>query len=129
MGEKFKEFDDLDDMDPALAEFERNRRAYIQAMKRIRLENPNIALIDLETKAREEVVSSGPKSRAYYRAQATRKMAGKEDAKKAFSKQLAAEAEAERAAEEAAAAAAAKAEEKKDDGICRIFFDPPHYTV
>ena len=74
-------------------------------------------------------MSKGPKSRAYYRAQATRKMAGKEDAKKAFSKQLAAEAEAERAAEEAAAAAAAKAEEKKDDGVCRIFFDPPHYTV
>merc|ERR1712198_439056 len=127
--EKFKEFEDLEDMDPALAEFERNRRAYIQAMKRIRLENPNIALIDLETKAREEVMSKGPKSRAYYRAQATRKMAGKEDAKKAFSKQLAAEAEAERAAEEAAAAAATKAEEKKDDGVCRIFFDPPHYTV
>merc|ERR1719300_509955 len=96
-------------------------------MKRIRLENPDISLIDLETKAREEVMAKGPKSRAYYRAQATRKMAGKEDAKKAFSKQLAAEAE--RAAEEAAAAAAAKAEEKKDDGVCRIFFDPPHYTV
>merc|ERR1711884_168366 len=86
--EKFREFEDLDDMDPALAEFERNRRAYIQAMKRIRLEDPNISLIDLETKAREEVMSSGPKSRAYYRAQATRKMAGKEDAKKAFSNQL-----------------------------------------
>merc|ERR1719175_85993 len=127
--EKFREFEDLEDMDPALAEFERNRREYINAMKRIRLEDPNISLIDLETKAREEVMSKGPKSRAYYRAQATRKMAGKEDAKKAFSKQLAAEAEAERAAEEAAAAAAAKAEEKKDDGVCRLFFDPPHYTV
>merc|ERR1712038_1865572 len=129
MGEKFKEFDDLDDMDPALAEFERNRRAYIQAMKRIRLEDPTISLIDLETRAREEVMSSGPKSRAYYRAQATRKMAGKEDAKKAFSKQLAAEAEAERAAEEEAARKAAEAEVKRDDGVCRIFFDPPHYTV
>jgi solute carrier family 8 (sodium/calcium exchanger) len=127
--EKFKEFDDLDDMDPALAEFERNRRAYIQAMKRIRLEDPTISLIDLETKAREEVMSSGPKSRAYYRAQATRKMAGKEDAKKAFSKQLAAEAEAERAAEEEAARKAAEADVKRDDGVCRIFFDPPHYTV
>merc|ERR1719450_1314300 len=125
--EKFKDFDE--DVDPALAEFERNRREYISAMKRIRLENPDISLIELEAKAREEVVSKGPKSRAYSRAQATRKMAGKEDAKKAFSKQLAAEAEAERAAEEAAAAAAAKAEEKKDDGVCRIFFDPPHYTV
>merc|ERR1719163_1301193 len=74
--EKFNE--DLEDMDPALAEFERSRRAYIEAMKRIRLEDPNISLIDLETKAREEVMSKGPKSRAYYRAQATRKMAGKE---------------------------------------------------
>merc|ERR1712102_28190 len=119
--EKFKDFDE--DVDPALAEFERNRREYINAMKRIRLENPDISLIDLETKAREEVMAKGPKSRAYYRAQATRKMAGKEDAKKAFSKQLAAEAEAERAAAEA------KANEKKDDGVCRIFFDPPHYTV
>merc|ERR1719365_224123 len=125
--EKFKEFEDLEDMDPALAEFERNRRAYIQAMKRIRLENPNIALIDLETKAREEVMSKGPKSRAYYRAQATRKLAGKEDAKKALAKSLAAEAEAEKA--EAEAAAAEEAEEKKDDGVTRIMFDPPHYTV
>merc|ERR1719184_330385 len=35
--EKFKEFDE--DIDPALAEFEKNRREYITAMKRIRLEN------------------------------------------------------------------------------------------
>merc|ERR1719282_1217701 len=116
-------------MDPALAEFERNRREYINAMKRIRLENPNISLIDLETKAREEVISKGPKSRAYYRAQATRKMAGKEDAGKAFKKQLVAEAEAAKAEEEAAAAAIAQEEVKKDDGICRVMFDPPHYTV
>merc|ERR1719317_302881 len=98
-------------------------------MKRIRLEDPTISLIDLETRAREEVMSKGPKSRAYYRAQATRKMAGKEDAGKAFKKQLAAEAEAAKADEEAAAAEAAKALEKRDDGVCRIFFDPPHYTV
>merc|ERR1719410_3391430 len=116
--EKFKEFDE--DVDPALAEFERNRREYISAMKRIRLENPDISLIELEAKAREEVVSKGPKSRAYYRAQATRKMAGKEDSAKAFKKQLEAE---------AAEAAAAESEKKVDDGICRIMFDPPHYTV
>merc|ERR1712121_43793 len=125
--EKFN--DDLDDMDPALAEFERNRRAYIQAMKRIRLENPNIALIDLETKAREEVMSKGPKSRAYYRAQATRKMAGKEDAKKAFSRQLQAEAEEEKAKLSQEEAELAATLEKKDDGVCRLMFDPPHYTV
>merc|ERR1712198_203846 len=125
--EKFREFEDLDEIDPVLAEFERSRREYINAMKRIRLENPNISLIDLEIKAREEVMSKGPKSRAYYRAQATRKLAGKEDAKKAMGKALAAEAEAEKAAAEAEAAAAET--EKKDDGVTRIMFDPPHYTV
>merc|ERR1719412_2889108 len=125
--EKFKDFDE--DVDPALAEFERNRREYITAMKRIRLENPDISLIELEAKAREEVVSKGPKSRAYYRAQATRKMAGKEDSAKAFKKQLEAEVAAAQAAEEAAAAAQAESEKKDDDGICRIMFDPPHYTV
>merc|ERR1711971_246460 len=92
-------------------------------MKRIRLENPDISLIELEAKAREEVVSKGPKSRAYYRAQATRKMAGKEDSAKAFKKQLADE------VAEAAAAAQAESEKKVDDGVCRIMFDPPHYTV
>merc|ERR1712121_362510 len=106
-------------MDPALAEFERNRRACIQAMKRIRL----------ETKAREEVISKGPKSRAYYRAQATRKMAGKEDYNKAFKKQLAAENEAAKAEADAKEAELAVEDEKKDDGITRVMFDPPHYTV
>merc|ERR1739846_306823 len=125
--EKFKEFDE--DIDPALAEFEKNRREYITAMKRIRLENPDISLIELEAKAREEVVSKGPKSRAYYRAQATRKMAGKEDAGKAFKKQLADEVAEAQAAEAAAAAAQAESEKKVDDGVCRIMFDPPHYTV
>merc|ERR1719400_1041913 len=125
--EKFKDFDE--DVDPALAEFERNRREYINCMKRIRLENPNISLIDLEAQAREEVMSKGPKSRAYYRAQATRKLAGKDDAQKKLKAQLAAEAEAEKAAAEAEAAALEAEEGKKDDGIMRVMFDPPHYTV
>ena len=125
--EQFK--DNLEDMDPALAEFERNRREYINAMKTIRLENPDISLIDLEAKAREMVVSTGPKSRAYYRAQATRKMAGKEDAGKAFKKQLAADAEAEKAELAAEEAAEAATMVKKDDGVTRVMFDPPHYTV
>merc|ERR1719397_2472675 len=110
--EKFKDFDE--DVDPALAEFERNRREYINSMKRIRLENPDISLLDLEAQAREEVMAKGPKSRAYYRAQATRKLAGKDDAKKSMKAQLAAEAEAERQAqEEAEAAAAAETADKE----------------
>jgi solute carrier family 8 (sodium/calcium exchanger) len=125
--EKFK--DELEEMDPALAEFERNRREYINSMKRIRLENPDISLIDLEAQAREEVMAKGPKSRAYYRAQATRKLAGKDDAGKKMKAQIAADAEAERQAAEEAEAVEAAAAEKKDDGVQRVMFDPPHYTV
>merc|ERR1740137_163532 len=125
--EKFVDFDE--NMDPALVEFEKNRREYINTMKRIRLENPDISLIDLETQATEEVMAKGPKSRAYYRAQATRKMAGKEDSKKAFSKQLHADAEAEKAILSQEEAELAASLEKKDDGITRVMFDPPHYTV
>merc|ERR1711935_951425 len=68
--EKFKDFEDEENMDPALAEFERNRREDI---------NP----IELEMRAREEITSKGPKSRAYYRLQASRKLAGKTDPSKA----------------------------------------------
>merc|ERR1711937_758438 len=52
-----------------------------------------------------------------------------EDATKAFKKQLAAEAEAEKAALSEEEAALAASLEKKDDGVTRIMFDPPHYTV
>ena len=116
--EKFKDLDD--DMDPALAEFERHRREYINAMKRIRLENPNIDMGELEMRAREEVMSKGPKSRAYYRIQATRKLAGKQNLEKKLKEKLAEETEPTKEDEE---------DQKKDDGVMRVFFDPPHYTV
>jgi len=123
--EKFKDFEDDENMDPALAEFERNRREYINAMKRIRLENPDINPIELEMRAREEITSKGPKSRAYYRLQASRKLAGKTDPSKAAKEAMQRELEEAQAKE-----AEAEAEpEKVQDGVMRIFFDPPHYTV
>merc|ERR1719410_1607119 len=114
--EKFKDFDE-DNQDPALAEFEQSRREYINTMKRIRLENPDITPAELEMKAREEVMMKGPKSRAYYRMQASKKLAGKQDLNKKMKDQIAAEAEQN------------KEPEEKEDGVMRIFFDPPHYTV
>merc|ERR1739838_606512 len=125
--EKFKDFEDEENMDPALVEFERSRREYINAMKRIRLENPDINPIELEMRAREEIMSKGPKSRAYYRLQASRKLAGKGDPTKAAKEAMQRELEEEQARE--AAEAEAEVEEEKDDGVMRIFFDPPHYTV
>merc|ERR1712001_189664 len=122
--EKFKDFDE-DNADPAVAEFERNRREYINAMKRIRLEDPDISMAELEARATEEVMSKGPKSRAYYRMQASRKMAGKKDMDKALKEKLAAEAEAAKEQNEEKE----EEEEKKEDGVMRLLFDPPHYTV
>merc|ERR1712045_36034 len=123
--EKFKDFDD-ENTDPALAEFERNRREYINAMKRIRLENPDISMADLEARATEEVMNKGPKSKAYYRMQATRKLAGKQDLAKQMKAKLAEQAEADKAAENEDKDVE---EEKKEDGVMRLLFDPPHYTV
>ena len=123
--EKFKDFDD-ENTDPALAEFERNRREYINAMKRIRLENPDISMADLEARATEEVMNKGPKSRAYYRMQASRKLAGKQDLAKQMKAKLAEQAEADKAAENEDKDVE---EEKKEDGVMRLLFDPPHYTV
>ena len=60
-----------------------------------------------------------------FRLQATRKLAGKQSADKAFKERLAAEA----AEAEAEAEAEEVVEEKKEDGVMRILFDPPHYTV
>merc|ERR1712241_671149 len=68
----------------------------------------------------------GPKSRAYYRLQASRKLAGKSDPSKAAKEALQRELE-EAAAKDAEAEEVV--EEKKEDGVMRIFFDPPHYTV
>ena len=123
--EKFKDFDE-ENADPAVAEFERNRREYINAMKRIRLENPDIAMADLEARATEEVMSKGPKSRAYYRMQASRKLAGKQDLNKQLKARLAEQAE---AAKEEQVEGKEEEEEKKEDGVMRLMFDPPHYTV
>ena len=123
--ERFEELDE--NMDPAVLEFERHRREYINAMKRIRLENPDIDMVELERMAREEVMSKGPKSRAYYRIQATRKLAGTKNLDKKLKEKIMEDAHRERKSN--VGLETAEAEEEEDDGITRIYFDPPHYTV
>merc|ERR1719411_1162300 len=56
--------------------------------------------------------------------QASRKLAGKKDLDKALKDKLAAEAEANKEPE-----IKEEEEEKKEDGVMRLLFDPPHYTV
>ncbi|CAH8453604.1 unnamed protein product [Schistosoma mattheei] len=58
------------------SEFDRHRMDYVEAIKEIRKRNPNIGMKELEELAQMEVLNKGPKSRAYYRMQATRQLTG-----------------------------------------------------
>nr|CAX73975.1 solute carrier family 8 (sodium-calcium exchanger), member 2 [Schistosoma japonicum] len=58
------------------SEFDRHRMDYVDAIKEIRKRNPNIGMKELEELAQMEVLNKGPKSRAYYRMQATRQLTG-----------------------------------------------------
>lgn len=98
-----------------LAEFERHRKEYMEIMRDIRKKNPNIGMKELEERAEYEVMNRGPKSRAFYRIQATRKLTGGGNVAK---KQKAKEKSMDKIKVEA-----------PDDDITRIFFEPGHYTV
>jgi solute carrier family 8 (sodium/calcium exchanger) len=101
-----------------IREFEQNRREYITMLRELRKKHPNMDMEQIEAMARDEVLNKGPKSRAYYRIQATRKlMGGTNLMKKAQEENKAVKDEIK---EEVAPV---------DDHKIRVFFDPGHYTV
>lgn len=57
-------------------EYEKTRMEYIETIKDIRKHNPTIDPKELEELAQLEVLNKGPKSRAFYRIQATRQLTG-----------------------------------------------------
>ncbi|GIX86543.1 hypothetical protein CEXT_726831 [Caerostris extrusa] len=95
--------------------FEEHRMQYIQILRELRRKHPDATMEDIEMMAREEILDRGPKSRAYYRIQATRKLMGGTNLMKRKLEKI----------------------EKKDDEeskehkrqIVSICFDPGHYTV
>ncbi|XP_054709805.1 LOW QUALITY PROTEIN: sodium/calcium exchanger 3-like [Uloborus diversus] len=98
-----------------IREFEEHRMQYIQILRELRRKHPDATMEDIEMMAREEILDRGPKSRAYYRIQATRKLMGGTNLMKRKLEKI----------------------EKKDDEdakdekrhIVSICFDPGHYTV
>ncbi|VDM45426.1 unnamed protein product [Toxocara canis] len=107
-------------IDPALKAFEDNREAFIEIMREIRKKNPNIDPIELQKQAEYEMISRGPKSRAFYRVQATRRLIGGGDIiKKRLDKE-----------HHKSLDAIIQAQEKQArENTCRIYFDPALYTV
>lgn len=100
-------------------EFEEHRREYIQLLRELRRKNPDKSMEELELMAREEILERGPKSRAFYRLQATKKLTGGGNLiRKRVDRPDGPEKEESK-------------EVVREDSTssCRIFFDPAHYTV
>lgn len=110
-----------EEMDETIREFEENRREYIHLLRELRKKHPDLDMKAIEALAREELANTGPKSRAFYRIQATRKLTGGANlVKKAI----------DRTSSDLNQVVTSPSQENKvDDGIVRIFFDPCHYTV
>lgn len=103
-------------------EFEDSRREYIKMLRELRKKHPNIDADQLEAMAREEILNKGPKSRAFYRMQATRKLVGGQNLMKKIQEKAASDANIDQVGKE-------PVEKKEDAHITKVFFDPGHYTV
>lgn len=99
-------------------EFEHNRREYITTLRELRKKYPALDLEQLEIMAQEEVLNKGPKSRAFYRIQATRKMVGGGNIMKKIQER----------AQSDLSEVKAQLQLEEDSGT-KVYFDPGHYTV
>ncbi|XP_044263437.1 sodium/calcium exchanger 3 isoform X1 [Tribolium madens] len=100
------------------------KQEYITTLKELRQQHPHADLGTLERMAHEILLNRGPKSRAFYRIQATRKLMGSGDLLRRIS---------ERAQSDLSEI---KAELQRESGAaefnsssCRVFFEPSKYTV
>ena len=98
-------------------EFEKTRLDYIETIKEIRKKNPHIDPKELEELAQIEVLNKGPKSRAYYRIQATRQLTGSGNvvSKSKIERKLSIH--------------PTEPKELYGPGVQQFFFSPGHYTV
>ncbi|XP_050306030.1 sodium/calcium exchanger 3 isoform X2 [Anthonomus grandis grandis] len=100
------------------------KQEYISTLKELRQQHPHTDIDVLEKMAHEILLNKGPKSRAFYRIQATRKLMGSGDLMRRIS---------ERAQSDLSEV---KAELQRESGVneftqsgSRVYFDPSKYTV
>lgn len=105
-------------------DFEEARREYISTLKELRRKNPQSDLEHLEIMAQEQLMNNGPKSRAFYRIQATRKMMGSGNIMRKISERAQSD-----LSEVKAELQRVDVEIEEDDTISRVYFEPGHYTV
>ena len=68
--------EEMANLDPQVREFEEHRMQYISILKNLRQQDPDASPEKLEVMARNELFNRAPKSRAYYRIAASRKITG-----------------------------------------------------
>lgn len=100
----------------SVKEFEAHRHDFIEILRQLRKKNPHLDMKTLEEMAEYEAVNKGPKSRAFYRIQATRLLTGGGNVIK-------------KAKKDKATIAPASTSGDITDIVTKVFFDPGHYTV
>lgn len=107
-----------------IRDFEETRLEYISTLKDLRKKYPQYTLEQVEMMAQEELINKGPKSRAFYRIQATRKMVGGGNIMKKIQ---------ERAQNDLSEVKVKLvpdgSEEPLIPTVAQIHFEPGHYTV
>ncbi|XP_052275965.1 sodium/calcium exchanger 3-like isoform X3 [Dreissena polymorpha] len=109
-------FKGTDSHDKDVQEFETHRKEFMDILRDLRKKHPNTDMKTLEEMAEFEAINRGPKSRAFYRIQATRKLTGSGNVIKKSKIEKKASIEDVRT-------------NLEDEGITRVSFDPGHYTV
>lgn len=108
-----------------IRDFEESRRDYIATLKDLRKKYPQHDLEHLEIMAHEQIMNKGPKSRAFYRIQATRKMMGSGNIMRKISERAQSD-----LSEVKAELNRVDVIDQTDDGnACKVYFEPGHYTV
>lgn len=106
-------------------EVEKSRREYVAALRDLRRQHPEEDLETVERMALETLMSRGPKSRAFYRVAATRKMTGGGD----FSRKISERAQSDLSEVKAELLRRESGSISLEPRGPNVRFDPPHYTV
>ncbi|XP_028168735.1 sodium/calcium exchanger 3 isoform X2 [Ostrinia furnacalis] len=117
--------DDFASDDEEGREIEKSRREYVAVLRDLRRQHPEEDLDTVERMALETLMSRGPKSRAFYRVAATRKMTGGGD----FSRKISERAQSDLSEVKAELQRRESGSPSIEPKGPNVRFDPDHYTV
>ncbi|XP_065371386.1 sodium/calcium exchanger Calx isoform X2 [Calliphora vicina] len=118
--DEIKQLEETEEM----KDFEEARREYISLLKDLRKKYPQSDLEQLEMMAQEQMINRGPKSRAFYRIQATRKMMGSGNIMRKIQERAQSD-----LSEVKAQLQRVDVNVDEEEATLRVFFEPGHYTV